>query len=102
MFVSRRFRYTTLGPALLFAICLVSSGRASQPGFTTIDGPNVSFSTIPLGINNEGDIVGAYSNGYVDHGFLLSKGKFTIFDAPGAKSLGTVAVAINDEGNIVG
>jgi probable HAF family extracellular repeat protein len=58
--------------------------------------------SLATGVNNSGDVVGWYigtdSN---QHGFILSKGVFTTFDAPGAEGL-TAAADINDEGIIVG
>ena len=41
-----------------------------EGSFTTIDVPGAS-STVPLGINARGDIVGRYSAGGITHGFLL-------------------------------
>ena len=97
---TRMSRFNTMGLALLFAVYIVSSGRADQPGFTTIDFPG-AFDTIASGINPAGDIVGWYSNGRGEHGFLLSKGAFTAIDVPGA-TFGTEAAGINPEGDIVG
>jgi uncharacterized membrane protein len=54
-----------------------------------------------MGINARGDIVGSY--GSADgrfHGFLLSEGRFTSIDVPGATF--TFADGINSEGDIVG
>jgi probable HAF family extracellular repeat protein len=45
--------------------------------------------------------VGAYNDGQVNHGFLLSDGVFTTFDAPGAV-YGTVLKGINSKGEIIG
>src|SRR5260370_1062769 len=99
MLITRTRRFTTLGLALLFAICMVSSGFAHDHGFTTIDVPGASF-TEAFGINPEGNIVGHYSNARGLHGFLLSEGAFTTIDVPGASF--TKAFGINPEGNIVG
>jgi hypothetical protein len=70
--------------------------------------PNLSFSggTVPTGINNEGEIVGWYTdaNGAY-HGFVRSvHGKFTIIDDPSSSSSppATMPNAINDGGVIVG
>src|ERR1700674_5093962 len=51
-------------------------------------------------INARGEIVGAYSDGQVNHGFLLSKGRFSTIDYPG--SLNTIATGIGSDGDIVG
>ncbi len=56
--------------------------------------------TTAFGINDRGDIVGTYIKGGVQHGFLLSKGKFTDIDFPGAQS--TIARGIGPSGVIVG
>jgi len=54
-----------------------------------------------IGINARGDIVGQYSAGGSNHGFLLDKeGSFTTIDVPGASS--TSALGINPRGDIVG
>ena len=54
-----------------------------------------------IGINPEGDVVGDYfAEDISQHGFLLSKGKFTTIDVPGAGA--TVAADINPRGDIVG
>jgi hypothetical protein len=85
-----------------FALSLtVQAARdASQPTFTQIDVPGSVF-TIANGINQKGDIVGAYidSRGGL-HGFLLSNGAFTTIDPPGGNL--TVALHINPEGVITG
>ncbi len=53
------------------------------------------------GINNAGQIVGAFETGDGRvHGYLLSGGAFTTIDFPGA--LGTYAFGINKSGQVVG
>ena len=99
MLITRTRRFTTLGIALLFAICMVNSGFAHDHGFTTIDVPGAS-STEAFGINPKGNIVGSYLNAAGLHGFLLSKGAFTTIDVPGASFTG--AFGINPKGNVVG
>src|SRR6266700_3383296 len=92
MLITRTRRFTTLGLALLFAICMVSSGFAHDHGFTTIDVPGASI-TEAFGINPEGNVVGSYRNAAGLHGFLLSRRErdddgdndaFTTIDVPGA------------------
>ena len=58
------------------------------------------MSTLPLGINNRGQIVGTSSDEAIGHGFLLQKDTFTTIDAPGAV-LSTAAFSINDRGQIL-
>jgi probable HAF family extracellular repeat protein len=78
--------------------------------FNLIDFPGLlAPCTGPRWINERGDIVGffAYVNTVDDcyappplHGFLLRQGKYTAIDVPGSTS--TSALAINDDGEIVG
>src|SRR5260370_23611416 len=98
MLITRTRRFTTLGLALLFAICMVSSGFAHDHGFTTIDVPGASF-TEAFGINPEGNIVGYYPTSIGLDGFLLIEGAFTTIDVPGASF--TKAFVINPQGNIL-
>jgi uncharacterized membrane protein len=65
--------------------------------------------TSPNGINDRGQVVGQYSDpaGYRDsidpeiqHGFVLSRGVYTTFDAPGGPL--TFPLGINNRGQIVG
>ena len=68
--------------------------------FTAIDVPG-SLDTTALGINDEGQIVGAFTDSSdVTHGFLLSDDTYITLDGPGSYS--TVAWGINDAGQIVG
>ena len=77
-------------------------GFALRDGrFTMIDPPG-SLTTLPSGIDNRGRIVGGYldPNGVNGRGFLLEDGRYTTIVAPGART-DTVAVAINDRGDIL-
>jgi hypothetical protein len=53
---------------------------------TNIDVPRaLAGSTIPNGINPQGDIVGSCRDSTNNfHSFLLSKGRFTVIDVPAA------------------
>jgi uncharacterized membrane protein len=75
--------------------------RDRRGNFSTISHPDAVQETIALGINNRGDIVGAYfdATGTV-RGFLRGKEGFTTIDVPGA--LGSGAIKINDHRQIVG
>jgi hypothetical protein len=91
--------------------------RKSGGEIVTFDAPNVGYGTqaglssyglgtIPTGINNEGDIVGYYTdaNGAY-HGFVRSgRGRFRVIDDPSSSSSpsATIAQAINDWGTVVG
>jgi probable HAF family extracellular repeat protein len=60
-----------------------------------------ALDTEALGINNQGTIVGFYDDaGGVRHGFILSRGVYTIYDYPGA--VRTLLTGINNHGQIVG
>jgi YD repeat-containing protein len=72
--------------------------------YTRVDAPGARGETIPLGINNLGQIVGSWTDADVDatyHGFLRDPGgRITTIDVPGARA--TVASRINDRGQVVG
>ncbi len=72
-------------------------------GGITIDVPNANGFTVALGINGNGQIVGAFGGaGGVAHGFLTDVGgtSFITIDVP--NSIETQAIGINDTGQIVG
>ncbi len=92
--------------------------RAANGTFTSFDAPNAGSSqlgegfegTLGFGIDSAGDAVGTYAdNKFVFHGFLreaASPNTFTVLDDPNACTnlygCGTVAMAINDAGQIAG
>ena len=55
-----------------------------------------------FGINLRGQMVGNYSIGSVNHGFLLSRGKFKTIDVDFPGASGTFAQGINLDGDVVG
>jgi uncharacterized membrane protein len=67
--------------------------------FTQIDVPGADGTDVN-GINDFGDIVGAYYDAVGGHGFLYSRGIFTTIDVPGA--VYGAAYGINNSGRIVG
>jgi len=77
-------------------------GLAQTNAFTTLDATSLgATSTTAIGINPQGDIVGHYTDGSSClHGFLLSAGKYTTLDFPGANL--TDARGINPNGDVVG
>ncbi|RFU40625.1 hypothetical protein DZF91_16145 [Actinomadura logoneensis] len=86
-------------------------GYLRQPDghFTAIDVPG-AVGTMPMGINNRGDIAGSYddSSGR-SHAFTLRNGHYTTIDHPNATGdktpyglSGTLFSGINDRGEIVG
>lgn len=81
------------------------------PGAATSASPycGLGCGTIPLANNDEGSVVGYYTDGnVVPHGFIRTRdGHVTSFDAPGAGlganlDEGTVPVSINDFGAVAG
>ena len=84
-----------------------SSANAAVFSFTQIDvpgatpsAPSLTTYTQALSINDAGQIVGNYSGGRINHGFLDTASTFTTIDVPGA--FYTSAQGINDVGQIVG
>lgn len=89
-------------------------GAAAQPyTFYSLDVPcsacaNGVALAQPSGINAVGDVVGGFTDAVGgQHGFLLSRGRFTSIDVPGslvgvAGTLPTSANGINPSGDIVG
>lgn len=67
--------------------------------FTIIRYPGAT-STGALGIDNNGDIAGRWSNGGLGGAFLLSNGQFTALQVPGF--INSVAEDVNDSGLVVG
>jgi len=68
--------------------------------FKDIRGPKGAISAGAGGINDKGEIVGAYEEpSNVWHGFLLEGGEYKTLDVPGAAQ--TYATGINDKGYIV-
>jgi uncharacterized membrane protein len=87
---------------LAFTLLVLVASSYAQLKLTSIDFPGGTLTTA-RGINNHGDIVGAYSIGGPRHAMLLKKGKFIPL-AP-TTILGTIyseATNINDRGDITG
>ena len=86
--------------AIAFVLTLIAPVRAQVREYTTI-APSGARSSTAFGINARGDVVGTFvDQNFVQHGFLLSKGEFTVLDVPQAQ--GTVARGIGPDGEIVG
>jgi len=73
---------------------------ADSYAFTTINYPG-AIVTVPIGINNAGQISGYYENGPGSHGFLYNGGTFTTVDVPSAPGE-TSGAGINNTGLITG
>ena len=69
--------------------------------FNTFDDPSATNGTQAFGINDMGQIVGAYFDATGMHGFLESGGMYTTLVDPSA-TRGTIAEGINAAGQIVG
>ncbi|MEV5574852.1 hypothetical protein AB0L06_32860 [Spirillospora sp. NPDC052269] len=86
-------------------------GYLRQPDgrFTPVDVPGAT-GTMPMGINDHGQIAGTYDDtSGRSHAFVLLNGRYTTLDHPNATGdatdyglSGTVASGINDHGEIVG
>ena len=75
---------------------LLSKGR-----YTPVDAPKAGPETVPTGLNNRGQVVGAYVDAAGrTHGFLLARGRYRTVDAPTGTY--TVITDINDHGSMVG
>jgi YD repeat-containing protein len=75
--------------------------RDERGRLTTFDAPGALTQTVPIGLNNRGQIVGSYDRPDGPHGFMRDeRGRFTTIDFPGAQE--TEAARINDRGQIVG
>ena len=65
-------------------------------------------STQALGCNNNGELVGSFTDLKGVHGFAAKNGKFFQFDAPGSSQViafavqGTTINGVNDAGDFVG
>ena len=93
-------RYWKSFPAVVVvAGVLVSTALPVLASTITIEFPGATFS-VPIAINDRGQIVGYYIRNGVDHGFVLDNGVFTTIDVPGADA--SRALGINKQGDIVG
>ncbi len=83
----------------LLALSLTSAASAYQ--FTTLDHPDALGLTYALGVNNHGEVAGAYlgSDGAF-HGYVLKKGVYRALDVPGASQ--TLCGGIEDNGRVTG
>ena len=93
--------------AIVVSLATAARSAAQSLNFVPIDVPcgacpgGIARQTIAEGINPGGEIVGTYKDAVnAQHGFLLSGGRFTAIDVPGA--VATIAAGINPAGDIVG
>lgn len=109
---SSMFGMSGLLVALALALTLAAPVQAQEREYyITIAPPDKlgqpqlpTTASTAFGTNDRGDVVGSFTEGTgqnaVTHGFLLSKGEFTVIDFPGAQS--TIARGINYRGDIIG
>jgi hypothetical protein len=87
-------------PCYVFMFVVLCASASSQTfQYTSFQVPG-STSTIALGLNNTGEIVGGFTAGGKQSGFLYSGGNFQTIACPNASF--TIAQGINDNGVIVG
>jgi probable HAF family extracellular repeat protein len=83
-----------------------SSSSGTTPPFVSFDDPSALGSTVANGINDSGQIVGAYRYvrlGIDTHGFLVDvRGGYTSLDGPAGATSSSEAVDINNRGQVVG
>jgi hypothetical protein len=97
--------HSRLGVVLITLFTVVRSASATLYTFTTLDDPtqyqNPTF-TVGGGINNAGQVVGAYvDTSLQEQGYLFSGGTYSNIDDPNATG-GTIARGINNMDKIVG
>lgn len=98
--LSSRSEISGLLSVLTLVLMLVAPVHAQDREYSTI-APSGARSSTAFGINARGEVVGTFvDQSFVQHGFLLSKGEFTVIDFPGAQ--GTIARGIGPSGEIVG
>ncbi|HEY7389552.1 MAG TPA: hypothetical protein VH640_13645 [Bryobacteraceae bacterium] len=97
------FKHLRIANLILLAIVLYG-GRIAKADvsftFTTITDPNATGPTYVRSINNNGQVLGVYSDAAGTHAFVDSSGSFAniAFDSPPETSV----VSFNDAGHIVG
>ncbi len=86
--------------ALIFALaCMTGIAAGADYRYIQIDVPGAT-ATQAYRINARGDVVGRFTDGTGQWGFLLSKGAFTTIKIDGSNA--TYANGINERGDIVG
>lgn len=104
--VKRLLAFSVLALVCCSIIALaISKVLAAGPTFSTIN-PPAAVSSIAVGINHYGQIVGRYADATgITHGFLLSNGSFIpVADFPGSIETafdGTFVGGLNRNGDIV-
>jgi probable HAF family extracellular repeat protein len=87
---------------LAFALLVFVASAYAQFKFTSLDFPGGNLTT-GRGINNHGDIVGAYSIGGPRHALLIKKGQYIPIAPDSILGINySEATSINDRGDITG
>jgi hypothetical protein len=95
--------YNTESPFIGFLVDFSSTDGVASETFGTVQNYPGSTTSSPLGINNSGQIVGAYTDSAgVSHGYVLFDGNFKAINVPFQGAVNTYPECINDEGDIVG
>jgi probable HAF family extracellular repeat protein len=85
-----------------FLVSVASKDGTVRETFSTVDYPGTT-GTYPYGINDSGQIIGAYSDSAGDsHAFELIDGSYATLVVPFAGAVETEAYGINNAGDIVG
>jgi len=71
----------------------------SHGAYTILNFPG-AVNTVPLSINDKGQVTGYYETTTSMYGFTYSQGQYTTINPPG--SLGTLDWSINNSGQVVG
>ena len=88
-----------------FAACGIINALLAIPAaggsytFQTLQDPNATNGTFASGINDAGTVVGHYTVGFVNQGFIYQGGQYTTFDVNDAP---TTPTSINNAGTIAG
>lgn len=95
--------YNAEAPFGGFLVDFSSTDGVTSETFGTVQNYPGSTSSYPLGINNSGQIIGAYTDSAGDsHGYVLFDGDFTAINVPFQGAVNTYPECINDEDDIVG
>lgn len=86
--------------ALMLAIFAIPAAQAANYTYVFFDAPGATADTHGRGINDAGQVVGMYQQDGYYHGFILSKGIFTILNPPGTTD--SAAYGINNAGLVSG
>jgi len=86
--------------AVLCVVADAQQGRRGTFTYETIDFPGATLTQV-TGINAQGDLVGLYTLGGTQSGFLLSNGEFETINAP-APAYYTSAWGLSADGQVVG